>query len=301
MTRASGLFYNRRSRFVGRNTGIDLGLDSSLDRSSTFHHQTQGNRRRRRHHQQHHSNSRRDRHDLDGFEPLPRSPHIIRQSSHHRSSHLERDTVQLDEGSSQSSSENIINSDNVNALRNRLRLNGNERLPGAVLLARERLLERLRGVSLSGDRQSNTASSGINRSDLTFWDAFRLIVAGDLETETSREWLSGDILYTDPMSQTDQLLGPQEISNRPPGLTQEALGCLQMEVFSNTECSDEAEKSRASRECGICLESFLEGDELICLPCGHKFHSCCLDPWVRTCGDCPYCRRGIVVTSPIEQ
>jgi hypothetical protein len=29
------------------------------------------------------------------------------------------------------------------------------------------------------------------------------------------------------------------------------------------------------------------------LRCGHRFHSTCLEPWVRKCADCPYCRTNI--------
>ncbi|XP_022897751.1 E3 ubiquitin-protein ligase RNF181-like [Olea europaea var. sylvestris] len=61
--------------------------------------------------------------------------------------------------------------------------------------------------------------------------------------------------------------------------------------------TDEPAMSKSSMECSICLESFCEGDELICLPCGHRFHLCCLDPWIRTCGDCPCCRRRVNVTT----
>ncbi|KAI8027093.1 putative E3 ubiquitin-protein ligase RHY1A [Camellia lanceoleosa] len=292
MTSASELFQNRRSRF-GRNS-----LDQGLDRS--FHQQQQQSHRNRGHDHHHHyqihnNTTRRDRHDLEGSDPLRRPP-LIRHHSN-RPPNSEHDTVRHDEGSNQSSSGNTINLENLGGIHHNRRFSGNERLPGAVLLARERLLERLRGVSLSENRQSNRASSGRNRNVLTFGDHFRLLDAGDWETAISREWLAG---FTDSISQTDQLLVPRETSQRPPGLTQEALHRLQLEVFSKAKYSSEGEMLRASQECSICLESFMEGDELICLPCTHRFHSGCLDPWVRTCGDCPYCRRGIVATSHIE-
>ncbi|KAA8536261.1 hypothetical protein F0562_028739 [Nyssa sinensis] len=283
MTTASELFYTRRSRF-GRNT-VELGFDSSLDRN--FHH-SHGNRRQ-------HSHTRRDRHDLDDCDPLRRSAYLRHTS--HRPSYPEREPVRLDQASSQSASGNIVSSDNFSSIHNRLRSNGNDRLPGAVLLARERLLERLRGVSLSGNRQNNRASSVINQDDVTFRNDFRLVDAGDWEAEISREWQAGGPPFIDPIIQTEQLAVPEASSKRPPGLTKEALDCLHLEVFRNIEDNDEGTISRASRECSICLESFLEGDELIRLPCDHRFHSCCLDPWVRSCGDCPYCRAGIVVTS----
>ncbi|KAL6964086.1 hypothetical protein U1Q18_035142 [Sarracenia purpurea var. burkii] len=208
----------------------------------------------------------------------------------------ERDTVQHDEGSSQSSSGNIINVDDSGGICNSLRISGNDRLPGAVLLARERLLKRLRGVSLSrNNRQSNRAPAGINPSDIqSFGDGFRLVDAGDLETDIPREWLGRGALFGASASQREQLLvSPETSKQKPPGLTQEALNCLQVEVFSKAKYSDEGQILRASQECSICLDSFLEGDELICLPCAHRFHSGCLDPWIQTCGDCPYCRRGI--------
>lgn len=106
--------------------------------------------------------------------------------------------------------------------------------------------------------------------------------AGDWDTEISREWLASIAPITNSAT--------QDVNNRSPGLTQEALCCLAVEIFSSEEKSDE---SSASRECSICLDSFSLGDELIRLPCDHRYHFSCLYPWVRTCGDCPYCRRGI--------
>lgn len=43
-------------------------------------------------------------------------------------------------------------------------------------------------------------------------------------------------------------------------------------------------------ECSICLEKFLEGDELAQLNCKHAFHSRCLTWWVPAHSNCPYCR-----------
>uniref|UniRef100_A0A5B7AVI6 Putative E3 ubiquitin-protein ligase RLIM n=1 Tax=Davidia involucrata TaxID=16924 RepID=A0A5B7AVI6_DAVIN len=283
MTTVSEFFCNRRSR-LSRNT-VKLGFDSSLDRN--FHHSHTN--RRHHHHHNNNNNIRRDRHDLDGC-PLRRSPHLRHPS------HPENESVRIDQGSSQSASSSIISTENFSSIQNRLRSSGNDRLPGAALLARERLLERLRGVSLSGNWRSNRASSGIYRDDLTFHNDFRPVNTGDWETEISREWQAGGT-YTDSIIQTDRLLVPEGTSKRPPGLTKEALDCLHLEVFSNMENNDEGTISGASWECSICLESFLEGDELVHLPCGHRFHSCCLVPWIQNCGDCPCCRAGIIVTS----
>lgn len=120
----------------------------------------------------------------------------------------------------------------------------------------------------------------------------------DQESELSSEFPTGDALVTDLTSQMERSQFLQELNEKPPGLTQEALNCLHVEVFSSIETGLE---SRVLQDCGICLESFTDGDELIHLPCGHKFHSACLDPWIRSCGDCPYCRRCIVVNIHLPQ
>ncbi|KAG8368462.1 hypothetical protein BUALT_Bualt15G0047900 [Buddleja alternifolia] len=285
MTSASELFYNRRSRF-GRNSdpldvGSGLGTPPPFDRI---------NRRHRSHNTAGGSHTRRDRLDPDGCDPLRRALHYPRQPSLHRPSHppQERESIRFEEGGHQFSSGNAGHSVNHNNVRDRLRISGNDRLPGAVLLARERLMQRLRGVTLSGSRRSNRNSSRNNQHDVAIGDDFRLVDAGDWETEISREWLAAIAPLTDSIN--------QQTSTRPPGLTQEALKCLHVEVFHDPEESDEEGISKALKVCSICLESFSEGDELICLPCGHRYHFCCLDPWVRTCGDCPYCRSDINVT-----
>lgn len=84
---------------------------------------------------------------------------------------------------------------------------------------------------------------------------------------------------------------------KPPGLSQDAIDHLQQEFFGCADKGAQGLVEGVKQECCICLESFLEGDRLTCLPCEHKFHSACLVPWVRTCGDCPYCREAITVST----
>ncbi|BAT93930.1 hypothetical protein LR48_Vigan02g238300 [Vigna angularis] len=155
-----------------------------------------------------------------------------------------------------------------------------ERLPVGVVLARARLIQRLRGEPLSRNRQ-HVDSLGEDR-----------------ESESSHEVATQATLVTDLTSQMGRSQFLQELHKKPPGLTQEALDCLDQEVFSSSEAGLD---SRVMQDCSICLETFTDGDELIRLPCGHKFHSVCLDPWIRCCGDCPYCRRRVVLNTHLPQ
>jgi hypothetical protein len=43
--------------------------------------------------------------------------------------------------------------------------------------------------------------------------------------------------------------------------------------------------------CSICTEDFNKGEEVRVLPCNHKFHPDCVDPWLlNVSGTCPLCR-----------
>ena len=43
--------------------------------------------------------------------------------------------------------------------------------------------------------------------------------------------------------------------------------------------------------CSICTEDFNRGEEVRVLPCNHKFHPACVDPWLlNVSGTCPLCR-----------
>lgn len=52
-----------------------------------------------------------------------------------------------------------------------------------------------------------------------------------------------------------------------------------------------AQKVEKSLECAICWEDFEKGEEVRMLPCEHKFHPKCIDPWLLGfSGSCPVCR-----------
>ncbi|KAL2324433.1 hypothetical protein Fmac_023491 [Flemingia macrophylla] len=46
--------------------------------------------------------------------------------------------------------------------------------------------------------------------------------------------------------------------------------------------------------CAVCLEDFVEEQEVMKLSCSHKYHSACLLPWLQAHPHCPYCRTPVL-------
>lgn len=65
-----------------------------------------------------------------------------------------------------------------------------------------------------------------------------------------------------------------------------------------SECRNEVYKaegiSNTTAECAICLEGLVANDDLLRLPCNHRFHSECVIPWIKSKHKCcPSCRDDI--------
>ncbi|KAI3675340.1 hypothetical protein L1987_84929 [Smallanthus sonchifolius] len=271
MTSAFELFHSRRYRSGPRDNAVAVtGFDSSpAEVTSYFQHRSTIRR-----HSQHYSSQNNRR---DGCVPASRRIHRCRLH------HLEHQSVNPEEGGSHDPSGSIVSSDGLRSIHRHSRAvaTGNDRLPGSVLLARERLVERLRGVSVSGNRQSSGSSSTTHQNDYS--------IPSVLEIRNS----STAEMVSEPWQATRR-------RNHPLGLDEDELKCLQLEAltFSSESCRKNDEIASASMECTICLEGFEDGDKMVCLLCTHRFHSCCLFPWVRVCGACPNCRKPILVNIP---
>lgn len=54
------------------------------------------------------------------------------------------------------------------------------------------------------------------------------------------------------------------------------------------------DENDSSVKCLVCQFAFEDGEKLRILPCGHHFHTECIDQWLSQKHDCPYCRQSIV-------
>ncbi|XP_051888072.1 E3 ubiquitin-protein ligase znrf3 isoform X2 [Pristis pectinata] len=61
----------------------------------------------------------------------------------------------------------------------------------------------------------------------------------------------------------------------------------------NCSASDTLSSSSTS-DCAICLEKYVDGEELRVIPCTHRFHKKCVDPWLLQHHTCPHCRHNII-------
>ncbi|KAL0914590.1 hypothetical protein M5K25_014951 [Dendrobium thyrsiflorum] len=175
------------------------------------------------------------------------------------------------------SSGNSSNGGVSNSMLTHLGLTRNDQLPGAVEQARKRLLERLQSVSLTDNRQRSPNDHFLN-DESALGDVF-------------------DINNTNLSPNSSILNSESAISNKKkiPALRWDAFCAMKRETFRSSEVKHEEDGVMAElTECCICLEGFKDGDWLIKLSCSHKFHPCCLEPWVRSSGDCPLCRADVI-------
>ncbi|KAI1083903.1 hypothetical protein F5B20DRAFT_357301 [Whalleya microplaca] len=79
---------------------------------------------------------------------------------------------------------------------------------------------------------------------------------------------------------------PEAPSNQPPTAAAPAAAAA---VSGNSNNDPPADDEHLG--CSICTEDFTVGQDVRVLPCDHKFHPQCVDPWlVNVSGTCPLCR-----------
>ena len=74
------------------------------------------------------------------------------------------------------------------------------------------------------------------------------------------------------------------------GCSDAIIGALHRETLD----TEQAAVSAASEDaCAVCYDVFAAGDEILALPCSHRYHAACVTPWLRKATSCPTCRTDI--------
>ncbi|RCV19222.1 hypothetical protein SETIT_3G367000v2 [Setaria italica] len=186
----------------------------------------------------------------------------------------------------------------------------NGRLPDAVQQARERLLQRLNSVDLSGRSRQKTCTSetiwagaglGSARSPADFSSDCILgtltncFQPGDCDSVAASKVEEGGTAEPDAINADERAPITVLLSEGQPVVPE----------LERSACSGGAEEEKcdgrgceAPAECSICLErcggAGGGSDGLTQLRCRHVFHSACLERWLRSRGDCPYCRAAVL-------
>ncbi|KAK9705349.1 hypothetical protein RND81_07G050200 [Saponaria officinalis] len=280
MPSASVFFYGRRSRSSRTfDDSISSPPSPSVSNPSSHAHP-----RRRSIADLHHRHRRHSFAVVDDADHTPPPSYLPRPSF--LSPPVQENELHQRGNSGESSSGDLNNREIVCDLSRRF--SRNNRLPGPVLLAKERLLQRLRSVSVSGARQRRETPPSFHCND--FW-----VIDADWETSGFREPETANSSWSEYPAEAHESSTSEEPKKKPLGLSNETLSKLHREVFIENPNASIHLISEA--ECSICLENFVEGNDLVSLPCGHRFHTLCLSPWLKTCGECPYCRSCIMLGS----
>jgi hypothetical protein len=74
------------------------------------------------------------------------------------------------------------------------------------------------------------------------------------------------------------------------GCSNEIIDALHREKLS----AEQAALSSTDRDaCAVCYDAFNPGDEVVTLPCSHRYHAACVTPWLRRATSCPTCRADV--------
>ncbi|XP_050779993.1 E3 ubiquitin-protein ligase ZNRF3 isoform X4 [Gopherus flavomarginatus] len=101
-----------------------------------------------------------------------------------------------------------------------------------------------------------------------------------------------------------------DVSENPDAIDQNSMNRLAVQALEKMETRKFKSKNKGHREgscgaldtlsssstsdCAICLEKYIDGEELRVIPCTHSFHKKCVDPWLLQHHTCPHCRHNII-------
>ena len=82
-----------------------------------------------------------------------------------------------------------------------------------------------------------------------------------------------------------QLMQQMDMSQREDCLTTAQLNTLPTQVYSSTHQVAASSKlpagAQEDKQCAVCLQEFIDGEDLRMLPCIHRYHKHCIDEWLK--------------------
>jgi len=88
--------------------------------------------------------------------------------------------------------------------------------------------------------------------------------------------------------------------SEPEGASEDVIRRLPSRKFQSSVSPESQESKQGSQQprngedipsCAVCMENYVNGDELRSLPCRHEFHTKCVDEWLKLRNTCPLCRK----------
>ncbi|KAI8960616.1 hypothetical protein F5Y11DRAFT_329268 [Daldinia sp. FL1419] len=148
-----------------------------------------------------------------------------------------------------------------------------------------------------GGRPRQSRARGLARAVL---ETLPIVKFGDPQPakpdpENELESISGDRQQHSSPTQRDLALSNAEQGGSSPDATAVATSNLTTQspgvgTSGNNRANDVVTEDN-HLGCSICTEDFTVGQDVRVLPCDHKFHPQCIDPWlVNVSGTCPLCR-----------
>lgn len=137
------------------------------------------------------------------------------------------------------------------------------------------------GPRYRAGRTRQSRARGIARAML---ETIPIVKFGDEEPESRRGSVKGDV---------EMSLEPETAAGEPNHNKTSTHEMTQPAAAPDDASAEEKRKSAApdttgNFSCPICTDDFIKGQDLRVLPCNHKFHPECIDPWlVNVSGTCP--------------
>jgi hypothetical protein len=105
--------------------------------------------------------------------------------------------------------------------------------------------------------------------------------------------------FDDPMTRIVFLQSMQQ--NQPSGTppaSKEALKKLKKFAMTEEFCNKDEKGNIEYPSCSVCLVEIGKGEETLLIPCGHMFHSPCINKWLEMHNNCPVCRYELPTDDP---